>query len=339
MAREIREVSQRDLAGHLGLTPAAVSQYENGRATPSQQTLASIARYLDFDQAFFGLPPASEVETPAFFRSLRRAPAARRRRARHLIELAHEIVMVLEREVRLPKVDVPRHPLPPDARTPEVEAAAGTIRTQWNLGRDPINDLVREIERHGVVVLRTMVGDELDAFSVRYRSRPLMVLTSDKAKRDRSRFDAAHELGHLVLHDPSLRATQLVEKQAHQFAAALLMPAESIRPELPRTFDIPAYMDLKRRWQCSMAALLMRAKTLGVMKPDVYTAAMKQMSARGWRRHEPADLGHPEQPVLLQRAMEAADLTPADIEKRTQIPQPLLAELLHEGDDRPSLVI
>ena len=53
-----------------------------------------------------------------------------------------------------------------------------------------------------------------------------------------------------------------IETQAHQLAAAFLMPAEDIVMELPRRVDWPVLFELKRRWQVSLAALLMRAKTL-----------------------------------------------------------------------------
>ena len=55
----------------------------------------------------------------------------------------------------------------------------------------------------------------------------------DKGHRDRSRFDAAHELGHLVLHSPEEAGSKDAETQAHQFAAAFLMPADDIADDLP----------------------------------------------------------------------------------------------------------
>ena len=52
-------------------------------------------------------------------------------------------------------------------------------------------------------------------------------LGSDKNYRARSRFDAAHELGHLVVHGDSYGVKQ-VEQQAHMLAAGFLMPAHDI---------------------------------------------------------------------------------------------------------------
>jgi Zn-dependent peptidase ImmA (M78 family) len=123
------------------------------------------------------------------------------------------------------------------------------------------------------------------------------VLGADKGHRDRSRFDAVHELAHLVLHRHLEPGDVALERQAHAFSAAFLMPASDIAHRLPAKVDSGVLIYLKREWQVSIAALLMRAKTVGSMSDAEYTKAMKAMkamSARGWRRQEPADLGAPE---------------------------------------------
>ncbi|HEX3960933.1 MAG TPA: IS701 family transposase [Trebonia sp.] len=110
-----------------------------------------------------------------------------------------------------------------------------------------------------------------------------------------------------------------VERQAHAFAAAFLMPAEDIRGELPDRADWPALFELKQKWQVSLAALLMRARTLGCMSENNYLTAVKAASARGWRRVEPVPLGKPEQPTCLghllatQAGRQSLDVLPHDV--------------------------
>jgi Zn-dependent peptidase ImmA (M78 family) len=113
-----------------------------------------------------------------------------------------------------------------------------------------------------------------------------------------------------------------VEQQAHHFAAAFLMPADDIAHELlPTRPDWPVLFELKRKWQVSLAALLMRARALGRMSENNYLTAVKAASARGWRRVEPVPvpLGSPEQPAHFSRMLttaagkRAASGLPADI--------------------------
>ncbi len=118
------------------------------------------------------------------------------------------------------------------------------MRKDWGVPSGPISSVVGLLESHGVVVIR-MTLESADV---------------DKGDRARSRFDAAHELGHLVIHGAEFWGLTEVEKQAHGFAAAFLMPRDQIYRELPQRVDWPSLFQLKRRWQVSLAALLMRAR-------------------------------------------------------------------------------
>jgi Zn-dependent peptidase ImmA (M78 family) len=173
--------------------------------------------------------------------------------------------------------------------------------------------VIGTLEQHGVVCTRLLLNDErVDAFSGNFSDHPVAVLATDKAKWDRSRFDAAHELGHLVMHEEAAGLPE-AERQAHEFAAAFLMPARDIKRSLPARADWATFMALKAEWGTSIASLLRRAMTLGVMSESPYIAANNVLSARGWRRHEPVG-GPPETPMLLRRAMKRAAKSGTDPE-------------------------
>jgi len=305
--RELRGFSQTALARNAGITAAAISQFENGHARPTPSTLLKISHALDLPLGYFARRPGAPVATePApFFRSLRSTTVGERRRASALVGLVHELVHAVEQHVALPAPDAPANKATDDDG---IEQAAVDAREHLRLDpHAPIPDVALALERHGIVTARFHVdGHQMDAFSVGYPDRPVVVLGADKGQRDRSRFDAAHELGHLVLHEPRHAGTKEAEGQAHRFAAAFLMPADAIRDDLPARADWDRLAELKRTWQVSIAALLKRAQTLGTMSPTAYTQAMKTMSARGWRKREPVDLGPAERPVLLARALEVA---------------------------------
>lgn len=310
LAREARGESQTELAAKAGLSAAAISQFENGAARPSSHTLARIADALDFPPAFFDRASGPNVgeELGGFFRSLRSTSATDRRRARSRAQLLCYFTRVLEEHVQLPVLDLPRRPITDGATEDDVEGIAAEVRNQWKVPAGPIDDVVRLLEKHGIVAARFPVDSEqVDAFSVPFPDRPVVVLGSDKSDRPRSRFDGAHELGHLVMHSEEDCGSKTVETEAHWFAAAFLMPADEIRPLLPTLPDWGRLQELKKLWGVSMQALLMRARNLRVMEPQIYVQAMKTMSARGWRKSEPSYLGPPEMPVLLGRAIQAIE--------------------------------
>jgi len=307
VARELRGLTQKAVAEAANITSTAVGQFEKGTTTPNARTLVNLADALRFPLPFFRDDVAhSDTETPAFFRSLRSTSARDQRQARAFVELVREFTLALETKVELPQHDIPRHPMTPgrDDRH-SVEAVASLVREEFGHWDDgPVDNVVALLERHGAVVTRTQFdASKIDAFSVAYEDRPVVVLCSDKNLYDRSRFDAAHELGHLVMHEPEDCGHKATEDQANQFAAAFLMPEQGIRDHLPKKADWSELVALKRDWGVSIAALLFRAKTLEVMPDSAYLAAVKTMSARGWRKKEPEDLGLPESPQLLHKAV------------------------------------
>lgn len=306
LARELENISQSDLATRVGVTAAAISQFESGDANPSDKTLDAMAEALNVPVDFLCMPIEETHE--GFFRSLRKSTVAQRRRARSLAHLVHDLGVQPTATKMLPRLTLPRIPVDTlDEQSPRIAEAAREVRRQWNVTPGPITDVVNLLERHGVLVLRLPLdAAEVDAFSLPFADRPVVVLGADKGDRARSRFDAAHELGHLVMHGESVWGVKEVENQAHKFAAEFLMPAAEIMDELPARADWAKFFALKQRWHVSIAALLMRARDLGVMSPSAYTTAMKGMSARGWRRSEPIPLGQPEGPTLTTELLKLA---------------------------------
>ncbi|MEU8205818.1 ImmA/IrrE family metallo-endopeptidase [Streptosporangium sp. NPDC049046] len=298
-ARELSKWSQAELAKKADVTPAAISQFESGAARPKPETTGLLAELLNVPIEFFHTPMADSHE--GFFRSLRRTSVTDRRHARAIGHVAHDLVLHAADARLFPAHNVPLIPASGlDADITEIEQIAARVRSSWNLPAGPVTDVVDLLEQHGVAVIRLPLGNtDVDAFSLPFADHPVVVLGTDKNDRARSRFDCAHELGHLVLHGEQIWGVKEVETQAHQFAAAFLMPAEDIYDQLPSRVDWQVLFELKRHWQVSLAALLMRAKTLGKMNDRSYLTAVKTISARGWRRVEPVPLGRPEQPSAL----------------------------------------
>ncbi len=304
LARELKGWTQREAVASLSrsLTPAALSQLEHGHTQPGARTLLALADAYGCPLDFFVARP-DDRQRAGFFRSLKSSSARQRKQYLARARLLHEFVHAVEDHVELPELDLPRYHSP-DFQS--IDAIAQRVRIDWGIRPGPVDNVVRTIERRGVVVVRVSAfTNDVDAFSVRFDDRPVVVLGADKGVTARSRFDAAHEVAHLVLHSDDDANTKQAEAEAHAFAAAFLMPASDIEDQLPDRVDLRILRQLKVEWRVSIQALLMRAKTLGVMSPERYTSAMKMMSARGWRTREPGDelLGPLESPRLLRTAL------------------------------------
>jgi Zn-dependent peptidase ImmA (M78 family)/transcriptional regulator with XRE-family HTH domain len=335
------------------VTTAALSQIEAGKVRPSAESLRDLADALDVPLPFFFAEwpdghAGDVLSRVPYFRDLAATPSKQRRRAAALALLLSDLVAALELRIRLPKFAVPNFAVDAQAGRHEIEDVAQALRGEWNLGDEPIPHVVRVIERHGVLVARLALGERsVDAFSVRFAHRPLILLTDDKSNYVRSRFDAGHELGHLVMHgkaDPNDRA---IERQAHDFAASFLLPEAVARNELPYRVDSRGWAklaDLKREWGISISALLYRARDLGILTPDGYRNAMKYISARGWRTTEPGDreMGLPEAPALFERALRTIeveyDMSREDVVRSAHLPLvDTLGLIDSSSDQRPTI--
>ena len=348
LAREASGLRKGELAERLEVSPAAISQFESGSAKPSAATLAKLALALKFPVGFFAYEGEREDVSldvsDTFFRSLRSTRQIDRQRAVAHAALTWEVVQHLERRVHLPELNLPdglHVPAEADVEDERIEGAAEAVRRHWGLANGPVDHVVRRLELNGIVVTRFRLdAQKVDAFSRWFGMRPLIVLGDDKGDAARSRFDAAHELGHLVMHPDPEPGNRSLENQAQRFAAAFMMPREAISGELPRgRVDWMRIMELKRSWGVSIAALLYRAKALGLLSQAAYENAMKTMARRGWRRDEPAPLREIERPSLFNQALallEQKGFGLTELERDTRLPKARLLKILgSETDERP----
>jgi Zn-dependent peptidase ImmA (M78 family) len=260
--------------------------------------------------------------------------------------LISEMVLAIEQHAKLPDLDLPDHTIDPNAPIQRVEEIAMDVREEWELGLEPIENVVREIEAHGGVAVRLELADDVDAFSwpTKPPRRPIVILGSDKDVPNRSRFDAAHELGHLLMHfDHPKPDDRALETQAHRFAGAFLLPAEQLEQEWPAgRLRWPELLELKQRWQVSLAALLYRARQLDLISDSNYLSAIKYMSRAGWRRNEPGDIGSPERPRLLRQAVRALADTGFELDQlatEARLPVKELSDYLNTPGSRARIDI
>lgn len=327
-AREARGLSAIALADLLGISRQAVSQYETGEITPGPEVMRAIADRMGLPVQFFRSTGAEADLGAVFFRSMAAAVKPARLRARRRYAWLRAIADYVGQYVDLPPPNLPDLGLPGDPTkigTADIEGAASALRRHWRLGEGSISNVVWMLENQGVVVARDELGAiELDAFSSWVEGTPFVVLGSDKAAAARSRFDAAHELGHLVLHRRVDAARlerkadfKLIEHQAHRFAGAFLLPAAGFARDIwVATLD--ELLALKPKWGVSLGGMIHRAADLELVSADHAQRLWRSRARRGWAKQEPLDDEMPmEQPRLLRRSFELildeAGVGPAEV--------------------------
>lgn len=308
IARMARGFSLEEVASAIGKTKQLISKYEKG-AQPTEDALEIICPFLGIDRKFLFSQRAYPIEAEiCHFRSLRSRTQTMTKNVMARAEIFEEIIRRIEQEIVFPDVAIPdvsafgidNH---------SIEKIAEHCRREWNLGIGPISSMVKLVEQLGIVVTTIQgVDEKVDAFSVPHQ-RPFIIRNSAKKSVCRFRFDIAHELGHLVLHDGITTGDAITEDQANRFASAFLMPRVSFSREFPALrgsqLDWVKLGEFKQRWKVSLKAIIYRASFLGLISPEKARSGFMYLNTRGYTRDEPGDeFISAEVPTLLNRAIE-----------------------------------
>lgn len=324
VARQRNGLTKKELAEQLNVEPRAITGFETGEYFPTDENVRRLSVALDFPVSFFF---ADDIDIPdpagVSFRSMSKMTARQRDAAIAAGALAYLLIDWIESEFDLPDVDIP------DMREDSPEVAAIALRQYWSIGERPIKNVVHLLEAKGVRVFSLAENCvEIDAYSVWRGKRPCVFLNTGKSAQ-RGRFDAAHELGHLVLHKHAAPNGIDAEKEANRFAAAFLMPEASIRAA-GRVDTIEKIIELKKKWLVSVAAMTYRLHELGLMSKWTYQTLFAEISHRGWRTTEPYasknETSQLWQKVLMQLRKEGLGL--AGLAEKLSIPPEELAKLV-----------
>ena len=311
IARKRRGLTLTQLAGLTGLSTRSISLYENGHTEPSADTLRQLAEALDVSTGFLGAPDVDEIpEDAVSFRALSKMTARQRDRALSAGRVALLINDWIDARFRLPDTDIP------GLTGHDPESAAEVVRAHWGLGERPVSNVLHLLESRGARIYSlTPENTELDAFSLYWQGRPFIFLATGKTG-ERGRFDAAHELGHLVLHGGhQVPSRPAAEAEANRFAAAFLMPRASVLAQSLRDATPAQILEAKRIWKVSAMALTHRLHELDLLTEWGYRTACVQLSRLGYRYGEPRGIERESSQLLAKvfRAIRDGGETPATI--------------------------
>ncbi|MFC0268546.1 helix-turn-helix domain-containing protein [Kushneria aurantia] len=333
IARERRGLTKKELAVKAGLTPEHLTRVIKGKHIPDDAAIGSLAAALEYPKSFFLDEPSDQlVQENVSFRNLSSLTARDRNRAIQAGTLALALNDWMNKNFSLPTFKLA------DERFEDPAVAAHALRSYWGIGNRPIPNLLKLLEMKGMRIFSLDRDNSMvDAYSFYRGSQPYIMLNNSKSA-ERSRFNLAHELGHLIMHmhigsdgeasNPDAKENhpdniRRQEKEADQFASNFLMPPEDVKDHLPIVRNLDQLIDAKKRWRVSVAALARKCFDLGILTDWRYRAICQEISVRGYRRNEPEEI-EKERSVILEKMLNllmTQRKTLSDLAKENNLPE------------------
>ena len=291
LARAAAGLSLRDLAERIDNRVSAqqIGKYERDEDGPGSGVLIALSHALGVSLDYLVGDQEMVLEGVEFRKkqiTSKKEQAQIQAKALHLIER----YLMVEEILGLPSAewDKPREAPFPVRQIGDADRAAQYLREHWNLGIDPIPNLVELLEERGIKVLVVDSEENIDGLAAqvrRSRGEPVPVIVIRRGVHgERQRFNLAHELGHMVMDvqgDDKFR-----EKAAHRFAGAFLMPAEALWSSVGRHRSSIGWSELfalKQLLGASVQAITYRCGDLGIFPPSVSQKLFREFSRLGYR--------------------------------------------------------
>lgn len=328
LARTMRGLSSKELAGLLKISSQSLSSYENGKTIPMIETTTKISQVLDFPvQFFYSNQYDDEPEKKiGFFRKYSKVPKKDMERVEILSRMTWVYYKQLSSKVKFPIYKEPfkirRTNFFVKISRDYIEEVANKLRENFDLGIGPLINLTGFVESLGIVVSFIDLEDaKIDAYTNVYDGVPVVLINTQRVSSSRLRFNLAHELAHILFHIEYMNDYQvgdehtIIEEEANYFAGCFLMPEQGLANDLVAT-NLEYFISLKQHWRVSVAAIVTRAVQTGFISKTHELHLRQQISRNGWRKKEPLDDSiEIEKPILLQKSMELLSRNNSPIEK------------------------
>jgi Zn-dependent peptidase ImmA (M78 family)/DNA-binding XRE family transcriptional regulator len=305
-ARKMAGMSLQQLSDDLDsvVTKQSLNKYEQDVMKPDSELLIKIASVLNVTIDYFFRETEVKLEGIEFRKKVKLSKTEEESIKQKTIDFL-ERYFELENLLNL-KSDF-RNPLKRNkVKTLEdIEEYATELRRVWELGLNPIVNVVEMLEDKHIKVFEIEAPDSFDGLSAYVNEIPVIVINKnfDVVRR---RFTALHELAHILLDfDKSIEEKGL-EKLCHAFAGAFLIPKKSFIEEFTvqrNHISLEELKHIKSYYGISMQATMARAKNLNIINDYVYKNFSIHFNMLGYRKNEPGEYTGTEKSLRFQQLL------------------------------------
>lgn len=298
-------MTKRALADAIGVTPMAITNYENGDRNPNMDTLKLLANALNIKVTDFLANTGGELQfSHGKFRKGSKLGVMNQEYIRETVEeyfgRFFQVVSFLGGQKVL-------EPVPEIKKIPwmdDTENAAKELRKYLGISiNGPVPNLVEILENKGILVLFIEVdSDYFSGMNGTVNGIPYIVINRTMSPA-RIRSTIVHEVAHFVFDWPEDLSDKDEENLATAISGAFLFPKEDAYRELgyKRNAISRAMIMTCKEYGISLFMLVKRARLCEIINDSVEKVFYIRASKAGWRKAEP-DWGiQKEEPNLFEQ--------------------------------------
>lgn len=297
LARKMAGFSLQELADALEnrVTKQSLNKYEMGLMNPSGDVLVAISSTLKIKPDYFLKRNQVELGEILF----RKKASLSKKNEESVVEKVRDYVeRYLEIENIVGVKAAFKNPLKNYKidNKKGVELAAIKLRREWDLGTDPIPNIIEMLELKGIKVLLIDDVEEIDGLAVFTSSGiPVVVVNTRNKPIERIRFTIIHELAHLLLNFEKYIADvpKEVEIFCHLFSSCFLIPSEMLIKLIGSSkrnyIQINEIISIKEYYGISLRAIVHRLRELEIIVDSYYQRWMVYMSKTYGGKKEPGE--------------------------------------------------
>ena len=299
-----KRMTKKMLAELCGISPMAITYYENGKRYPDKmETVKSLAKALNVRVSDF---LRSRISNLVFSHGEFRKNKKLSQEVQEQIVAAVEeyfsrffsVVNILGEKVL---VEAPKiHSI---SLSEDIEENAMAMRRHLKLSQEgALENLVEILESKGILIFSCKIEDNnFSAMNGLVNGIPYIVFNNSMSP-ERNRSSIAHELAHIFFKWPACMSEKKQEELATAIGGAFLCSSADLQRELgvKRNSVTKDMLFVCVRYGVSMFLLVKRAEICGIISKNVAKNFYVRASSLGWRKKEPVRIKG-EKPLLFRR--------------------------------------
>lgn len=305
-ARMLAGLSLRELAEKIEGTISyeSLRKYENGEVEPNSTILIKLSQAMNVSIDYFFRPNILTFNTICYRKKTSLSVAAGSM-------IKAKSLDFLERYVELENIlNIKEKNLLPEKikirKESDIDKISSDLRNRWNIGEDPINSVIGLLEDKGIkIMFLNFENNKFDGLSACINGNVLIVINKN-LDSVRIRFDALHELAHLMFDFDEELTKKEKENICHAFAGAFLMPKNIFIKEFGErrsSLSLKELIRLKKYFGASIQAIIKRARYLDLIDMGLERAFFIKWNQLNYRINEPGEYEVKETPHQFRQLL------------------------------------